>query len=86
MIQLFEKQNRPQSSKANVSLNGECITPPLASHILHSRVTPANINICFSFQAAVLLCSGGVKKEERLSVANVTFRQDIIVTNIQPVK
>lgn len=45
-----------------MSLNGECITPPWASHILHSTVTPANINICFSFQAAVVLCSGGVKK------------------------
>lgn len=59
---LFEKQNCPQKWKVNLSLNGEFTTPPWASHILHSRVTPANINICFSFQAAVVLCSGGVKK------------------------
>lgn len=60
VIQLFGKNNSPQKSKVNVSLDVECIAFPWASHILHSRVTPANINICFSFQPAVVLCSGGV--------------------------
>lgn len=63
-----------------MSLSGECITPPEASHISPSRVTPANINICFSFRAAEALYLEGVKREEAPSVANWAFKQDIIVT------
>lgn len=62
MIEIFEGENCSQNRKVNVSLSRECITPQWASHILPSRVTPANINICFSFQVAVVLCLGGVKE------------------------
>ncbi len=59
---IWGEKNDLQNRKVNVSLSGECVTPHWASHILPSRVTPANINICFSFQVAVALCSGGVKE------------------------
>lgn len=62
------------------SLTGECPTTPRASNPLASRVIPGNINICFSFDAAVVVCSEERRRLGVRTVVNVAFRQDIIET------
>lgn len=48
-VESYFGDNLPTEQKVNMSLSGECLTPPGPSNILPSMVTPANINICFSF-------------------------------------